>query len=118
MWCPIWVRLEGSAGRLERRHIPGLATQDLKLGKFTHADAGQMHLYLTYAQEHWTHPNENPPVGVILCTQKDNAVVHYTLDTLPNKVLAAEYRTTLPDETTLAAELERSRQMLEARRKD
>ncbi|MGP0062951.1 MAG: PDDEXK nuclease domain-containing protein [Isosphaeraceae bacterium] len=93
-----------------------MATLDLKLGKFTHADSGQMHLYLTYAQEHWTHPDENPPVGVILCTQKDQAVVHYALDTLPNKVLAAEYRTTLPDEKTLLAELERSRRMLETRR--
>jgi len=34
---------------------------DLKPGKFTHADAGQMHLYLNYAREHWTMPGENPP---------------------------------------------------------
>ena len=34
---------------------------DLKLGKFTHADAGQMHLYLNYAREHWTQPDERPP---------------------------------------------------------
>jgi hypothetical protein len=53
---------------------------------------------------------------VILCTQKDHAVVHYALETLPNKVLAAEYRTTLPDEETLAAELERTRRLLDARR--
>jgi hypothetical protein len=75
-----------------------------------------MHVYLTYAQEHWTRPDQNPPVGVILCTEKDNALAHYALDTLPNKVLAAEYRTTLPNEQTLAAELERTRKMLEARR--
>ena len=98
------------------RRLRCLVVVDLKLGKFTHADAGQMHLYLTYAQEHWTHPDENPPVGVILCTQKDQAVVHYSLDTLPNKVLAAEYRTTLPDEKTLLAELERSRRTLESGR--
>jgi hypothetical protein len=74
-----------------------------------------MHVYLTYAQEHWTQPDENPPVGLILCTRKDNTLAHYALDTLPNKVLAAEYRTTLPDEQTLAAELERTRRVLEAR---
>jgi predicted nuclease of restriction endonuclease-like (RecB) superfamily len=98
------------------RRLRCLVVIDIKTGKFTHADAGQMHLYLTYAQEHWTRPGENPPVGVILCTQKDQAVVHYALGTLPNKVLAAEYRTTLPDEEALAAELERTRRMLDARR--
>jgi len=40
---------------------------DLKVGKFTHADAGQMHLYLNYARENWMHKDENPPVGLILC---------------------------------------------------
>src|SRR5437588_448706 len=59
------------------RKLRCLVVIDLKLGKFTHADAGQMHLYLNYAQEHWTNAGENPPVGVILCTQKDMAVVHY-----------------------------------------
>jgi predicted nuclease of restriction endonuclease-like (RecB) superfamily len=83
------------------RRLRCLVVIDIKTGKFTHADAGQMHLYLSYAQEHWTQPGENPPVDVILCTQKDQAVVHYALETLPNKVLAAEYRTTLPDEEAL-----------------
>jgi hypothetical protein len=41
----------------------------IKLGKFTHADAGQMHLYLNYAREHWTLAGENPPVGLILCAE-------------------------------------------------
>jgi predicted nuclease of restriction endonuclease-like (RecB) superfamily len=97
------------------RKLRCLVVIDLKLGKFTHADAGQMHLYLNYASEHWSNEGENPPVGVILCTQKDSAVVHYALENLPNKVLAAEYRTTLPDEKTLAAQLERKRRLLESR---
>jgi predicted nuclease of restriction endonuclease-like (RecB) superfamily len=99
------------------RKLRCLVVIDLKLGKFTHADAGQMHLYLNYAREYWTNEGENPPVGVILCTQKDEAVVHYALENLPNKVLAAEYRTTLPDEKTLAAELEAKRRLLESRTK-
>ena len=53
------------------RRLRCLVIIDLKLGKFTHADAGQMHLYLNYAREHWTPPGENPPVGLILCAQKD-----------------------------------------------
>ncbi len=97
------------------RRLRCLVIIDLKLGKFTHADAGQMHLYLNYAREHWTHPGENPPVGLILCAQKDHAVAKYALEGLPNKVLAAEYKTVLPDEKTLAEEIERSRKMLERR---
>jgi hypothetical protein len=92
-----------------------LVVIDLKLGKLTHADAGQMHLYLNYAREHWTNPSENPPVGLILCAQRDAAVAHYALEGLPNKVLAAEYRTALPDEEVLAAEVERTRKYLEGR---
>ncbi len=97
------------------RRLRCLVIVDLKLGKFTHADAGQMHLYLNYAQEHWTREGENPPVGLILCAYKDEAVARYALDRLPNKVLAAEYRTALPDEKELAAEIERTRAALERR---
>jgi predicted nuclease of restriction endonuclease-like (RecB) superfamily len=97
------------------RRLHCLVVIDLKLGKLTHADAGQMHLYLNYAREHWTNPGENPPVGLILCAQRDAAVAHYALEGLPNKVLAAEYRTTLPDEEVLAAEVERTRKSLEGR---
>ena len=95
------------------RRLRCLMVIDLKIGKFTHADAGQMHMYLNYAREHWTHPDENPPVGLILCAEKDAAVARYALEGLSNKVLAAEYRMTLPDEKTIAAELEHTRKTLE-----
>ena len=97
------------------RRLRSLVVIDLKIGKFTHADAGQMHLYLNYAREHWMHEDENPPVGLILCSQKDEAVARYALDGLPNKVMAAEYKTALPDEATLAAEIDRTRQVLSRR---
>ena len=91
------------------RRLRCLMVIDLKLGKFTHADAGQMHLYLNYAREHWTRPDENPPVGLILCAQKGASLARYALEGLPNKVMAAEYKTALPDEKRLAAELDRIR---------
>lgn len=94
------------------RRLRCLVLIDLKLGRFTHADAGQMHLYLNYAREHWTHEDENPPVGLILCSYKDLAVVKYALEGLPNKVMAAEYRTALPDEEQLAKEIEITRRRL------
>lgn len=99
------------------RRLRCLVVIDLKLDKFTHADAGQMHMYLNYAREHWTHPDENPPVGLILCAEKDHALARYALEGLPNKVLAAEYKTVLPDEKSLVAEIDKTRKTLEARRK-
>ena len=97
------------------RRLRCLVVIDLKVGKFTHADAGQMHLYLNYARENWTQPGENPPVGLILCAEKDSAVAKYALEGLPNKVLAAEYKLILPDADALAQEVARTRTMLEAR---
>jgi predicted nuclease of restriction endonuclease-like (RecB) superfamily len=98
------------------RRLRCLVIIDLKIGRFTHADAGQMHLYLNYAREHWVQEVENPPVGLILCAQKDEAVARYALEGLPNKVMASEYRTTLPDEKELAAEIERTQVMLQSRK--
>lgn len=100
------------------RRLRCLIVIDLKVGKFTHADAGQMNLYLNYAREHWAHPGENPPVGLILCAEKDSAVAHYALGNLRNTVLAREYRLALPDERRLVAEMEKTRQLLEARGRD
>ncbi len=97
------------------RKLRCLVVIDLKLGKFTHADAGQMHLYLNYAREHWTNEHENPPVGLILCAQKDDAVAHYALEGLPNKVVAREYLTALPEEEVLTDEIEKMRKQLKMR---
>ncbi len=97
------------------RRLRCLLLADLKIGKFSYADAGQMHLYLNYAREHWVKSGENPPVGLILCAEKGAAEAHYALDNLPNKILAAEYQTVLPDEKLIAEELDRSRQILEQR---
>ena len=97
------------------RRLRCLVVIDLKIGSFTHADAGQMHFYLNYAREHWVREGENPPVGLILCSEKDEALAQYALEGLSDKVMAAEYRITLPDETVLAAELDRTRQAMELR---
>ena len=97
------------------RSLRCLVVIDLKVGGFTHADAGQMHFYLNYARERWMREGENPPVGLILCSEKDEALAQYALEGLSNNVLAAEYRIALPDETVLAAELDRTRQAMEHR---
>ena len=97
------------------RRLRCLVVIDLKIGRFTHGDAGQMHFYLNYAREHWVREGENPPVGLILCSEKDEALARYALEGLSNNVMAAEYRLTLPDEELLAAELDRTRQAIELR---
>lgn len=98
------------------RRLRCLIVIDLKLDKFTHADAGQMHLYLNYARERWVKPGENPPVGLILCSSKGDDVAKYALENLPNKVLAAEYRLALPPEKRLLEELRQTRRAWELRR--
>lgn len=96
------------------RRLRCLVIIDLKLTELNHADVGQMHMYCNYAKEHWTLPGENPPVGLILCARTNAAIARYALDGLPNKVLAAEYHTVLPDEQLLADELAKTRREWEA----
>lgn len=97
------------------RKLRCLVIIDLKLGSLTHADVGQMHIYCNYAKEHWAYPDENPPVGLILCADKSHSLARYALDGLPTKVMAANYRTVLPDAELLQRELENTRRLLESR---
>ena len=95
------------------RRLRCLVVIDLKVGKFTHADAGQMNLYLNYVAEHLTLPDEKPPVGLILCSEQDKAAAHYALGNMLNKVMAAEYHLSLPDPKKLAEEIEKTRRLLQ-----
>lgn len=97
------------------RRLRCLVIIDLKLGELSHADVGQMHVYCNYAREHWTLPDENPPVGLILCARSKSALARYALDGLPNKIMAAHYQTVLPDVKLLEAELEKTQRELEGR---
>ncbi len=114
------LRLDESWFRVDllffHRRLRCLVIIDLKLEELTHADVGQMHMYCNYAREHWTLPDENPPVGLILCARAKSAMARYALDGLPNKIMAAEYKTVLPDVKLLQAELEKTRRELETRR--
>ena len=97
------------------RRLRCLIVIDLKVGKFTHADAGQMNLYVNYAREHWTQPGENPPIGLILCAEQNHAVAHYALGGLSNRVFASRYKLVLPNPEVLQREIEAERRRLEAR---
>ena len=95
------------------RRLRCLVIIDLKIGALAHGDIRQMKLYCNYAREHWTQPDEHPPVGLILCTQQDEALARYALDGLRNKMLVREYLTALPPESELAREVNRARAVLE-----
>lgn len=113
------LRIDDSWFRVDllffHRRLRCLLIVDLKVGKFSYADAGQMNIYLNYAKEHWTMPGENPPVGLILCAEKGAGEAHYALNGLPNTIMASEYKVQLPDEKLLAEELVRSQNLLETR---
>ena len=74
---------------------------DLKIGEFDHADAGQMNVYLNYFKENEMAENDNPPIGIILCSHKDNALVHYATGGLPHELFVRKYKLQLPDENEL-----------------
>jgi predicted nuclease of restriction endonuclease-like (RecB) superfamily len=103
---------------LYHRKLRCLVIVDLKRGKFSHADAGQMNLYLNYAKEHLMLPGEADPVGIILCGRKNEAVVKYATGGIKAKVFASEYLTFLPDEEALRQEILKTRRLLEARQKE
>lgn len=94
------------------RRLRCLVIVDLKLGKFTHADAGQRNLYLNFARENWVLAHENPPIGMILCSEKDAVVAHYALGNLPNQILAREYDLHLPSKADLEARIGNARRLL------
>lgn len=114
------ARIAGKPFALDRvfyhRKLRCFVLVKLTLGKFREAYTEQMHLYCNYAREHWTLPGENPPVGLILCASKGEALARYSLDGLPNKIMAAEYRVALPDEKLLVAEIEKTRHLLETQK--
>jgi predicted nuclease of restriction endonuclease-like (RecB) superfamily len=75
---------------------------DLKLGQFTHADAGQMNVYLNYYKENEIYEGDNPPIGIILCAGKNETLVKYATSGLAHHVFVSKYMINLPSEAELA----------------
>ncbi len=86
---------------------------DLKVGELTHQDLGQMQMYVNFYQRERTAPDENPPIGIILCTDKSEAIVRYTLPEGNSQIFASRYKLYLPTEEELAAEIRREREAIE-----
>jgi predicted nuclease of restriction endonuclease-like (RecB) superfamily len=80
---------------------------DLKVGALTHQDLGQMQMYVNYYQRELTASGENPPIGIVLCTDKSEAVARYTLPEGNKQIFASRYKLYFPSEEELASELKR-----------
>jgi predicted nuclease of restriction endonuclease-like (RecB) superfamily len=108
----VWYRMDLV---LFHRLLRCLVIIDLKIGEFTHADAGQMNLYLNYAKEHMVLAGEDVPVGLILCSQKNDAVVHYAMGGIQAKVFASKYLIRLPAPEVLRQEILKTQHALQTR---
>lgn len=86
---------------------------DLKIGKLTHQDIGQMDGYVRMYEAHGKVEGDNPTIGLILCSQKNEAVARYSVLNESKQLFAAKYLTCLPTEAELRRELERERQLIE-----
>jgi predicted nuclease of restriction endonuclease-like (RecB) superfamily len=74
---------------------------DLKIGEFSHADSGQMNVYLNYYKENEMQENDNEPVGIILCASKNESLVRYATTGLSQQVFVSKYLVNLPKEEEL-----------------
>lgn len=74
---------------------------DLKIGRFDHADSGQMNVYLNYYKANEMMEGDNPPVGIILCADKDETLVEYATSGMNNELFVSTYMAQLPDREQL-----------------
>lgn len=86
---------------------------DIKTGKLTHQDIGQMDFYIRYYEEEIKSKVDNPTVGIVLCSEKNNAMVKYTILKENKQLFASKYKLYIPTEEELKQELLRERLLIE-----
>ena len=88
---------------------------DLKIGKLTHGDVGQMDSYIRMFDALYKNEDDNPTIGIILCSQKNEAIVRYSVLNDEKQIFASKYRLTLPTAEELQREIEDERRRIEER---
>ena len=88
---------------------------DLKIGKLTHGDVGQMDSYIRMFDALYKNSDDNPTIGIILCSQKNEAIVKYSVLSEAKQVFASKYQLTLPTAEELQREIEEERRKIEDR---
>ena len=91
---------------------------DLKIGDLTHQDLGQMQMYVHYYERELMNEGDNPPIGIVLCADKSDAVVRYTLPEGETQVFASKYKLYLPTEEELLKELKKEYQAMKSAQSD
>ena len=91
---------------------------DLKIGKLSHQDIGQMDSYVRLFDDQFTIEGDNPTIGLILCAEKNEAIARYSVLSESKKIFAAKYVKYLPTEDELKREIERERRLIDARHAD
>jgi len=78
---------------------------ELKTGKFRHEDAGQMNFYLNYVNKELNKEDDNEPIGILLCTEKDSVQVEFATHGISNKMFVSKYRLYLPSKEEFETEI-------------
>lgn len=91
---------------------------DLKIGDLTHQDLGQMQMYVHYYEREMMNEGDNPPIGIVLCADKSDSIVKFTLPENETQVFASKYKLYLPSEEELLAELKKEYAALENNKVD
>lgn len=91
---------------------------DLKTGKLTHQDIGQMDMYVRLFEDRVKSDGDNPTIGIILCTEKDETVVRYSVLNDRRQLFASRYKLYLPSEQELVAEIEREKEIMRRLERD
>ena len=76
-----------------------------------------MNFYINYFADIEMSPDDNPPIGILLCTQKGKSTVKYATTGLSNKVFISKYKTALPTEEELQAEIDREKRLIETEKR-
>lgn len=88
---------------------------DLKRGDLTHQDIGQMQMYVNYYTRELMEPGDNPPIGIVLCADKSDTLVRYTLPLDNKQIYASKYMLYLPREEDLQKEINEQMKLLKER---
>ena len=85
---------------------------DLKIKEFTHANAGQLNTYIQYYKTNEQRPDDNPPIGILLCTNKNEELVKYALGGMDENLFVSQYKTVLPSTEALEKFLQEEKKKL------
>ncbi len=90
---------------------------EIKTHKLTHQDLGQLQMYVNYYDREEKLPHENPTIGILLCTDKNDSVVKYTLPSDAKNIVASQYQLYLPTESQLLAEMQKELEAFQSKNK-